>query len=1170
MFGSKLRSWMETHIVRPRKKGNKRKELESGSAGKKAGTLPQSSNLKSKSTTLPTSPVLTSSGGSHSVIASPVRRREVSPIQCHTPSRYGWQSPDQDTITSPKSDNLLYAPHRYHRQPQIPPKSSQQLNVPNSKDSSSADKSPIKVNCSSSSISSLSWSTGSKEPSMHSTVAKHTTFKLESAELALSRSYSDYHDTMPELVATAEEEVEYEEVGALLLRPQPPQGRQDIADYQRPHSENLTSLHLSYDMKSSEDSNHVRYGRLLPSKLATQVSDSVESLTVKSECLAAPLPVLPPAPSVGRLRNSRGLPRSNLMPGSRAPLGMAGPPHSLSSPESAYSTGYSTDGTSPCAGNYNPPEYYINMRTGTHYFPKSVNSLAIEAQRYKFGLNRIEEMSPLDPLPKSSFGNTCANNFGQPRLEPSPSPLALRHAAPKLFESPSPRQRCRIRTNPWYSTGETPAMHLTPAAGAATASATTTIMRMEVDATSTTSTTSSGIKSSNELEALAMERSKKNGNKLGMGMGTSAPTNMNAALLSKSYESSEGSSSSTEVENARAYSPHTIKRKHFERLGTMVAASEQAACSKDIIHRQVLSECQIMQQESLFVVSDDEATLNEMIGKFDESYVYEKETDILSSDSDPTDCASELDTGQDAGDECDTDELLDIDFIDTSSMQELVLERKELQRNLGSCHYYPNTSPTRSALRQSFERKSSVRSRRSVRSAKNTQDVQSGGVVSSAALQRRRKRFMKTRKKSCENRDKHLESPLQRPRESRSVGGTPVCLRRNHQLGGAKDRIYKTSPLSNRSNSLIFGTVPEKHFMTIAESEKALLKADMEADMKYRQLIMEAESLLESMKNSLQSIPRDTPVASPRRLNPLANKRVEMLKNSEVESKKQAAPQKEPTSDHELAAAINKRIELLKFETASAPNSPKMGRCSPRKTHLTNFMNQNAPPELPPRKNNAADQPYKVPLSPQLQLNGRRLQSSPLGSPRSSRRLQSSPSPSPRRSGLWNMALLNLNGSDSELECITVERQSTEDVANHNYLQQEPALQFNNADYNNSNVALSESSVQASFYCPHSEPLKRKVYKGSSSFERIKKTFDLELDMSQQTKTDVCGFPGENRQQQSKLVSVSAKSSMHDVNNDTAETQSNHCKQQILLSTIVDLKRSLEHQSYELSGLNGE
>uniref|UniRef100_T1GLA2 Uncharacterized protein n=1 Tax=Megaselia scalaris TaxID=36166 RepID=T1GLA2_MEGSC len=40
---------------------------------------------------------------------------------------------------------------------------------------------------------------------------------------------------------------------------------------------------------------------------------------------------------------------------------------------------------------------YINIRTGTHYFPKSINTLAIETQRFKFGLNKIEEMSPQDP-----------------------------------------------------------------------------------------------------------------------------------------------------------------------------------------------------------------------------------------------------------------------------------------------------------------------------------------------------------------------------------------------------------------------------------------------------------------------------------------------------------------------------------------------------------------------------------------------------------------------------------------------------------------------------------------------------------------------------------------------------------------------------------------------------
>lgn len=40
----------------------------------------------------------------------------------------------------------------------------------------------------------------------------------------------------------------------------------------------------------------------------------------------------------------------------------------------------------------NAPEYYINMRTGTHYFPRGVNAVAaVERSRQKFGLNKIEE-----------------------------------------------------------------------------------------------------------------------------------------------------------------------------------------------------------------------------------------------------------------------------------------------------------------------------------------------------------------------------------------------------------------------------------------------------------------------------------------------------------------------------------------------------------------------------------------------------------------------------------------------------------------------------------------------------------------------------------------------------------------------------------------------------------
>lgn len=206
-----------------------------------------------------------------------------------------------------------------------------------------------------------------------------------------------------------------------------------------------------------------------------------------------------------------------------------------------------------------------------------------------------------------------------------------------------------------------------------------------------------------------------------------------------------------------------------------------------------------------------------------------------------------------------------------------------------------------------------------------------------------------------------------------------------------------------------------------------------------------------------------------------------MLKHSEVDSKKQAPPPNSPPLEHELAAAINKRIEMLKFETsaaASPPNSPKLGRCSPRKTHLTNFMNQNAPPELPPRKMNGNTP--TAPLSPQLQLNGRRLQESPKGKRRTM-----------MVTSTTTTTVISFNGSDSEMECCV----AVEDLGNHNYLQQQqqppkPKVKLETQAQSQLQV---ESLINNNFYCPHSEPLKRKVYKGSSSFERIKKNFDLEL-----------------------------------------------------------------------------
>lgn len=90
---------------------------------------------------------------------------------------------------------------------------------------------------------------------------------------------------------------------------------------------------------------------------------------------------------------------------------------SLSSPESAYSTGYSTDGTSP--GTSFPPEYYINIRTGTHYFQSSGGSGTTAANNNNNNNNKIRTKRPpgnpgnLPPTGSAPPGNGRVEDRGQ-------------------------------------------------------------------------------------------------------------------------------------------------------------------------------------------------------------------------------------------------------------------------------------------------------------------------------------------------------------------------------------------------------------------------------------------------------------------------------------------------------------------------------------------------------------------------------------------------------------------------------------------------------------------------------------------------------------------------------------------------------------------------------------
>lgn len=84
--------------------------------------------------------------------------------------------------------------------------------------------------------------------------------------------------------------------------------------------------------------------------------------------------------------------------------------------------------------------------------------------------------------------------------------------------------------------------------------------------------------------------------------------------MKKSSSDSETSSSTEKDFSTKTFSPNTIRRRK-----TDIIKIE----TKEVLSVYVQSQSQSQQE------SDEDATLNEMMGKFDESYVYEKETDIL-------------------------------------------------------------------------------------------------------------------------------------------------------------------------------------------------------------------------------------------------------------------------------------------------------------------------------------------------------------------------------------------------------------------------------------------------------------------------------------------------------------------------------------------------------------
>lgn len=214
-------------------------------------------------------------------------------------------------------------------------------------------------------------------------------------------------------------------------------------------------------------------------------------------------------------------------------------------------------------------------------------------------------------------------------------------------------------------------------------------------------------------------------------------------------------------------------------------------------------------------------------------------------------------------------------------------------------------------------------------------------------------------------------------------------------------------------------------------------------------------------------------------------------------------PPLKPLPDHNPPY---KRVEELRHETASVPSSPKTnaGRYSPRKTHVSNFINQYGNlNELNRRRSSPEPMPRSAATeTPHIQLNG--MQMKPPKSPKPRRRYRSQ---SPR-------VCIDVSESDSDHESKNVATAAMRRKALHDHGHGRGEINGNvemmtkklqakervtAADRMNHNVAKHTTNMvsfnrmagMAGSYCPQSEPLKRKIY-SEKTLDRLQKSLEME------------------------------------------------------------------------------
>lgn len=137
------------------------------------------------------------------------------------------------------------------------------------------------------------------------------------------------------------------------------------------------------------------------------------------------------------------------------------------------------------------------------------------------------------------------------------------------------------------------------------------------------------------------------------------------------------------------------------------------------------------------------------------------------------------------------------------------------------------------------------------------------------------------------------------------------------------------------------GNIVRRHvagntYMTTFASEIALIEADKEADRKYRELILEAENILVSMQKYQNPSPC-VPSPSRKLHNGLANKRVELIKNTELNI--ELALSKSRNSQPELQSGSIRDLEH------TSPKRQFAQPCSP----IHRFIERNSPASFAPK-----------------------------------------------------------------------------------------------------------------------------------------------------------------------------------------------------------------------------